>query len=204
MARSHRAFACRQRPGYLVGEVHVSWGVNQVEHVVTAVGATPRQPDRLALDRDAALALDVHPVQVLRPHLPVAYHPGELQHPVSERRLAVVDVGDDAEVPDYCLIGPRRLRQRSGPCGRGLGARRRGRWPSGRVGHRWHSHPLGEGCDHPRAGNQVPQAGPHSQKPGDKEGAGQHFAVAVYGRTPAAVPTPAPDPTTRPGGARTP
>jgi hypothetical protein len=28
----------------------------------------PRHPDGLALDRDAALALDVHPVEVLRPH----------------------------------------------------------------------------------------------------------------------------------------
>jgi hypothetical protein len=71
------------------------------------VGAVllPWQPDRLALDRDAALALDVHPVQVLRPHLAAFHHPGELQHPVGQRRLAMIDVSDDAEVPDHGLIG---------------------------------------------------------------------------------------------------
>ena len=60
----------------------------------------PRHAHRLALDGDAALALDVHPVEVLRPHLPRVDHPGELQHPVGQRRLAVVDVRDDAEVAD--------------------------------------------------------------------------------------------------------
>jgi len=43
----------------------------------------------------------VHPVQVLRPHLAAFHHPGELQHAVSQRRLAMIDVGDDAEVPDH-------------------------------------------------------------------------------------------------------
>ena len=35
---------------------------------VVVVGNGPRHPDRLALDGDAALALDVHPVEVLRAH----------------------------------------------------------------------------------------------------------------------------------------
>jgi hypothetical protein len=54
----------------------------------------------LGLDRDAALAFDVHPVQVLRAHIPVRDDTGELQHPVGQRRLAVIDMGDDAEVPN--------------------------------------------------------------------------------------------------------
>ena len=41
----------------------------------------------------------------LSPHLPLFDDAGELQHPVCQRRLAVVDVGDDAEVPDTCRIG---------------------------------------------------------------------------------------------------
>ena len=60
----------------------------------------PGQPDVLRLDGDAALTLDVHPVQVLRAHRPFVDDTGELQHPVGQRRLAVVDVGDDAEVPN--------------------------------------------------------------------------------------------------------
>jgi len=93
-------FAGGQGPRDLVGEVHVSRGVDQVEHIPAAVGAGPGQPHGLALDGDAALALDVHPVQVLRPHLPLAHDAGELEHPVRQGGLAVVDMRDDAEVPD--------------------------------------------------------------------------------------------------------
>ncbi len=60
----------------------------------------PRQPHVLGLDGDAALALDVHPVEVLGAHIPVRDDTGELQHPVGQRGLAVVDMGDDAEVPN--------------------------------------------------------------------------------------------------------
>ena len=78
-------------------------GVDQVEDVVGGVDR-PRQPDRLRLDRDAALTLDVHPVEVLRAHVPGVDETGEIQHPVGQRRLAMVDVGDDAEVADVGLV----------------------------------------------------------------------------------------------------
>jgi hypothetical protein len=58
-----------------------------------------------ALDGDAALALDVHPVQVLGPHLAIGHHAGELQHAVGQRGLAVVDMRNDAEVPDNAQVG---------------------------------------------------------------------------------------------------
>src|SRR5580693_9964650 len=99
-------------------------GIDEVQDVWPAVGAGPGQPDRLALDRDTALALDIHPVQVLRPHLAAFHHSGELKHPVRERGLAVIDMRDDAEVADHRLIGPSRLGQP------GLG-----RW--------WHRYPPG-------------------------------------------------------------
>jgi hypothetical protein len=87
-----------------------------VDHVQGVRGAVdlPRHPDRLALDRDAALALDVHPVEVLRAHGPRVDDPGDLQHPVGQRRLAVVDVRDDAEVPDQLRRGGGRRRGRAG------------------------------------------------------------------------------------------
>ena len=98
--QQHRALAGRQRARHLIGEVDVAGRVDQVQDVIGVAGDPPRQPHVLRLDRDAALALDIHPVEVLGAHRPLVDHPGELQHPIGQRRLAVVDVGDDAEVPD--------------------------------------------------------------------------------------------------------
>ena len=134
----HGALAGGQAAGNLVTEVDVARGVDEVEHVLLLVLARPGEPDRLALDRDAALALDVHPVQVLGPHLAAFDHAGELQHPVGQRRLAVIDVSDDAEVPDHGLIGA--ARRRAGILARPAPGGFRVRL-AGRAG-RWHTHPF--------------------------------------------------------------
>ncbi len=72
-------------------------GVHQVELV-----ALPGEPDGLRLDGDPALALDVHIVEHLgvAGHLAVGEAAGRLDQPVGERRLAVVDMRDDAEIAD--------------------------------------------------------------------------------------------------------
>ena len=57
--------------------------------------------DVLGLDRDAAFALDVHRVEVLRAHQARVDSAGDLQDPVRQRRLAVVDVRNDAEGADF-------------------------------------------------------------------------------------------------------
>jgi hypothetical protein len=92
----------------LVGEVDVPGGVDHVEGVGRPL-ERPRHPHRLALDRDAALTLDVHAVEVLRTHVAIGDDARDLQHPIRECRLAVVDVGDDAEVADQLRRGRRRL-----------------------------------------------------------------------------------------------
>ena len=97
--QQHRTLASLQRARHLVGEVDVAGGVDQMQDVVGTVNL-PGQPHVLRLDGDAALALDVHPVEVLRAHRPLVDDAGELQHAVGQRGLAVVDVGDDAEVPN--------------------------------------------------------------------------------------------------------
>src|SRR6185312_17124548 len=84
----------------------------------------PWQPDVLSLDGDAAFPLDVHPVQVLGAHIAVRDDTGELQHPVGQRRLAVVDVGDDAEVPNLRRRGEGLVGETANwesPGGRGTG-----------------------------------------------------------------------------------
>jgi hypothetical protein len=105
-----RALAGGEAARHLVGEVDVPGGVDHVEREDVASRARrdcPRHPNGLALDSDAALALDVHAVEVLGAHVPVADDAGDAEHAVGERRLAVIDVGDDAEVADLRGVGER-------------------------------------------------------------------------------------------------
>ena len=56
--------------------------------------------DGVGLDGDAAFALEVHGVEDLGLHLARGDGAGELEEPVGEGGLAVIDVGDDGEVAD--------------------------------------------------------------------------------------------------------
>jgi hypothetical protein len=62
--------------------------------------AAPLDADVLRLDRDAPLALELHRVEELLAHLAGIDRAGDLEDPVRECRLAMVDVGDDREVAD--------------------------------------------------------------------------------------------------------
>ena len=89
------ALAGGQRPAHLVAEVDVAGRVDEVEDV-----ALPLDADVLRLDRDPPLALELHRVEVLLAHLAGVDGAGDLEDAVRQRRLAVVDVGDDREVAD--------------------------------------------------------------------------------------------------------
>ncbi len=94
------AFARRQRARDLVGEVHVAGRVDQVELELLAALGGVTHPHGVELDGDAALTLEVERVEDLLLHLALLERAGGLDQPVGQRRLAVVDVGDDAEVAD--------------------------------------------------------------------------------------------------------
>ncbi len=70
-------------------------GVDEVEHM-----AVEEHPDVLGLNGDAPFPLDVHGVEVLLSHLAWIDRSGDLQDPIRERRLAVVDMTDDGEIAD--------------------------------------------------------------------------------------------------------
>ena len=95
-----RALARLQRTRHLVREVDVAGRVDQVELVLL-----PRDAHGLRLDRDAALALEVHRVEQLRAHVAARDGVRQLEDAIRERRLAVVDVRDDREVADV-VSGP--------------------------------------------------------------------------------------------------
>ena len=95
-----RAFASGERSRHLVSEVDMAGRVHEVEDIKLAIVGPVFEPDRLRLDGDAALALDVHGIEHLLDHLPLGDRPRLLDEPVGERRFAVVDVSDDREVSD--------------------------------------------------------------------------------------------------------
>ena len=79
--------------------------VDEVELIGLAVARLVEHAHRLGLDGDAALALEVHRVEQLGAHRARVDRVRHLEDAVGQRRLAVVDVGDDAEVADVRLVG---------------------------------------------------------------------------------------------------
>ena len=98
-----RALAGLEAMTDLIGEVHVTGRVDEVQAVDEAVVGGVLEAGRAGLDRDALLALEVHRIEDLARHLPGVDGVGHLQQPVGQRRLAVVDVGDDREVAQAVL-----------------------------------------------------------------------------------------------------
>ena len=99
-----RALAGGERTGHLVREVDVARRVDQVQRVLLAVLRRVVQADRVRLDRDAALPLEIHRVEDLRLHLARLQRAGDLEEAIGKRRLAVVDVRDDREISDVLRV----------------------------------------------------------------------------------------------------
>jgi hypothetical protein len=97
------ALAGGQRPGDLVPKVHVARRVDQVQHVGQPVVGLVAEPNRMGLDRDAPLALQIHRVEHLGFHLACLERASDLEEAIRQSRLAVVDVRDDREVADVAL-----------------------------------------------------------------------------------------------------
>ena len=109
--QEHGALAGRQRAGDFVGEVHVAGRVHEVQLVVVTVLRAVGHRDRVRLDRDAALLLEVHRVEVLRRSSRACETVLVCSSSRSESVVfAVVDVGDDAEIAG--VFGGHRFRQR--------------------------------------------------------------------------------------------
>ena len=107
-----RALAGGQAARDLVVEVDVAGGVDEVQLILDAV-LGPRERDADGLDRDPALALEVHSVEVLVAGFALADDAGDLEHSIGQGRLAVVDVRDDREVANAGLVHMGGLSYRS-------------------------------------------------------------------------------------------
>lgn len=78
--------------------------VDQVELVGLSVPSAIVQRHALGLDGDAPLPFDVHGIEHLLGHLAGTEAAANLDEAVCQGRLAMVDVGDDGEVPDVLLV----------------------------------------------------------------------------------------------------
>ena len=81
-------------------EVDVTGRVDEVELIDEPVLRLEVELDGLRLDRDAALALEIHRVEHLVRHLARRDRAALLQDAIGERGLPVIDVRDDREVAD--------------------------------------------------------------------------------------------------------
>ena len=79
--------------------------INKIQLVAIAVFTLILHPHGGGLDSDTALPLQVHCVKDLLAHLLATDRPGGLQHPVSQRGLTVVNMGNYREISDIFLIG---------------------------------------------------------------------------------------------------
>ncbi|MCY1173652.1 hypothetical protein D9M73_138190 [compost metagenome] len=99
-----RAFTGRQRTADFVGEVDVAGGVNEVQLVVDTVFGFVIERNAVGLDGDPAFTLKVHGVEDLGFHFALGEAAAHLDETVGQRRLAMVNVGDDGEIADMTQI----------------------------------------------------------------------------------------------------
>ena len=93
-----RALACGEAARNFIGEVDVAGRVHQVELVGLAILRGVIEAHCLGLDGDAALALNVHIIKDLLAHLALGEAAAMLDQAIGKRRLAMVDMRDNAEV----------------------------------------------------------------------------------------------------------
>ena len=78
--------------------------VDEVELVSLAILGLVHHADSVGLNRNAALAFQVHGIKHLGLHFPGGQRPRQLQQAVRKRRFAVVNVGDNREIADYRAV----------------------------------------------------------------------------------------------------
>ncbi len=93
-----RALAGGQAARYLVRKIDVTRRVDQVQLVGLPVGCPVRHRYRVGFDGDPAFAFEIHRVQHLVAHFTLLKRAGGFQQTIRQGGLAVVDVGDNAEI----------------------------------------------------------------------------------------------------------
>jgi len=93
-----RAFAGSKGARDFIAEVDVARGIDEIELIGDAVVRFVHHANGVGLDGDATFALKIHVVEDLGLHFAAGNGAGVFEETVAQRRLSVVDVGDDCEV----------------------------------------------------------------------------------------------------------
>jgi hypothetical protein len=78
----------------------VAGSIDEIQVVGLSVARSVLQRRGLRLDGDAALTLQIHRIEHLLRHFALRQATAALDETVRERRLAVIDVGDDRKIAD--------------------------------------------------------------------------------------------------------
>ena len=76
----------------------MAWCVDQVQQVVISIRGLVLEGNRVALDRDSPFSLDIHGIEHLFMELTLRNAITGLNQSVGKRRLAMIDVGNNAEI----------------------------------------------------------------------------------------------------------
>ena len=99
-----RALNRAHRAGDLISKVDMPRRVDQIEHIILTILRSIFDPHGVRLDRNPALALDVHRIQHLLLHIPSSDCIRLLNKPVSKRGFPVVNMRHDREIAYVCKV----------------------------------------------------------------------------------------------------
>ena len=97
------AFTRYERPRHLVRKVDMPGRIDKIELIQLPIFGVVAHPHGIQLDRDAALALQVHRIEDLLAHQSLVEGARELDQAVGKRRFAVVDMSNDTEIANMVL-----------------------------------------------------------------------------------------------------
>ena len=99
-----RPFASGERARNFVRKIHVPRSVDQIELINLPILRRIQHADGMGLDRDAALALQVHRIEHLLLHFAHGKRPGQLQQPVGQRGFPVINMRNNRKIADVSCI----------------------------------------------------------------------------------------------------
>ena len=81
-------------------KIYVARCINEVQQIVLTVRGAVVERNRIALDGNAPFTLDIHRVEHLVAELTLRNAITGLDQSIGQRRLAVINMGDNAKIPN--------------------------------------------------------------------------------------------------------